>query len=178
MMLIFHVLFRSEKRPSVVIFLNQSIKGISRFCTYNVPSNFFSPLSADDTYSVPNHYLVQTVYQNLSVVQRDTLKSTWFSGSCSFDRQTGKEEHRLLWQAVKISNSNLVDLRVLGTDDDKAIYNARLGECNCLTQHILGLEHVRKNISDKLKELQFPNAQAKNIMDDIFVTLSNCETND
>ena len=38
------------KRPSVVIFLDQSIKDISRFYTYNAPSNFFSPLSADDTY--------------------------------------------------------------------------------------------------------------------------------
>ena len=45
-------------------------------------------------------------------------------------------------------------------------------------QHIFGLEHVRKSISDKLKELHFPNAQAKNIMDDIFVTFYNCETND
>ena len=111
-------------------------------------------------------------------MQRDTLKSPWVPRPCSFVRQTGEEEHRLLWQAAKRSNSNLVDLRVLGTDDGKAIYNAILGKCDCLTQHILGLEHARKNISDKFKELHFPNAQAKNIMDDIFVTLYNCKTND
>ena len=175
---IFQVLFRSQKRPSVVIFLDHSIKDISRFCIYNAPSNFFGPLSADDTYSVANYYLVQTVYQNLSVVQRDTLKSSWFPGPCSFVRQTGEEEHRLVWQVAERANSNLVDLRELGTDDDKAIYNAILGECDCLTQHILGLEHVRKNNSDKLKELHFLNAQTKNIMDDIFVTLYDCETND
>ena len=177
-MSIFQLLFRSQKRPSVVTCLDQSVKDISRFCTYNVPSNFFSLLSANDTCSVANHYLVHTVYQNLSVVQRDTLKSPWFPGPCSFVRQAGEEKHRLLWQAAKRFNSNLPDLRVLGTDDDMAIYNAILGECDCLMQHILGLEHVKKNISDKLKELHFPNAQAKNIMNDIFVTLYNCETND
>ena len=168
MMSIFQVLFCSQKRPSIVIFLDQSIKDISRFCIYNAPSNFFSPLSADNTYSVANHYLVQTVYQNLSVVQRDTLKSPWFPRPCSFVQQTVEEEHRLLWEAAKRSNSDLV---ALGTDDDKAIYNVILGACDCLTQHILGLEHVRKNVSDKLKELHFPHAQAKNIMDNVFVTL-------
>ena len=104
---IFQVLFRTQKWPSVVIFLDQSIKAISRFCTYGVPSNFFSPLSADDTYSVANHYLVQIVYQNLPVVQRDTLKSPWFPRRCSFVRQTGEEERRLIWQAAKRSNWNL-----------------------------------------------------------------------
>ena len=147
MMSVFEVLFRSQKRPSVVIFLDQSIKDISRFCTDKAPSNFFSLLSADDTCSVANHYLMQTVYQNLSVVERDTLKSLWFPRPCFFVRNTGEEEHRLLWQAAKRSNSNLVDLRVLGTDDDKSVYNAILGECDCLTQHVLGLKHVTKNIS-------------------------------
>ena len=44
-------------------------------------------------------------------------------------------------------------------------------DCDCL-------EHVKKNISDKLKELHFPNVQPKNIMGDIFITLYNCEAND
>ena len=170
-MSIFQVLFCSQKRPSVVVFLDQWIKDISRFSTYNASLNFFSPLSADDTYSVSNHYLVQIVYQNLSIAQRGTLKSPWSPGPCSFVRQTDEEEHRLLWQATNRSNSNLVDLRVLGTCDDKTIYNAILGECDCLTQHIFGLEHVRKNISDKFKEVHFLNPQAKNITDDVFVIL-------
>ena len=72
----------------------------------------------------------------------------------------------------------LVDLSVLktGTDDGKAIYNGVLGEL--LTRYILGFKHVKKNVSDKLKEFQFPNAPAKIIMNDIFISLYNCETND
>ena len=58
------------------------------------PSNFFSPLSADDTYSKVKHFLVQ----------RDTLKFPWSREPCSFVCQTGEEEDRLLWQAAKITN--------------------------------------------------------------------------
>ena len=53
-----------------------------------------------------------------------------------------------------------------------------MGEYDCLTQHILGLENVKKNISDKMKELHFSDAQAKIIMDDIFVRLYNYKTSD
>ena len=54
---------------------------------------------------------------------------------------------------------------------DKAIYNAILSECNPTT---LGLEHIKKNISDKLKDLNFRNGQAKKIMNDIFTDLYDC----
>ena len=39
--------------------------------------------------------------------------------------------------------------------------------------HILGLEHIKNNISDKIKDLNFPNCQAKKIMNDIFTDLYN-----
>ena len=42
-----------------------------------------------------------------------------------------------------------------------------------MTFYILGLEHTKKNISDKLKDLNFPNYQAKK-MNDIFTDLYNC----
>ena len=45
-----------------------------------------------------------------------------------------------------------------------------------MTFHILGLEHIKKNIIDKLKDLNFPNCQAKNIMNDIFTSqLPRCQ---
>lgn len=168
----------SQRRPTVTVFLDQSIRDVSRFCTYVAPANFFSPLSADDTFNVANHYLVQTVYQNLSVLNTYTLKHPWFPGPCAFVRNIGEAEHRIFWQAAKRANPLLSGLRVLGTDDDKAIYNAILNESDNLTHHILGLEHVKKNISAKLAEFHFPKGQLKVIMDDIFITLYNCETKD
>ena len=60
--------FRIGKKPSSVLFLNQTIVDLNRFCTMDAPSNYFSPLSTDTTYQIAEHYLTQTAYENLSVL--------------------------------------------------------------------------------------------------------------
>ena len=60
--------FRIGKKPSIYLFLNQTIVDLNRFCPMNDPSNYFSPLSTDTTYQIAEHYLTQTVYENLSVL--------------------------------------------------------------------------------------------------------------
>ena len=85
------------------------------------------------------------------------------------------ENFSYLWQVAKRSNSSLSSLRVLGTDDDKTIYDAIFSECDGCTHHLLGLEHFKKNITDKLQKLNFPKRQAKLISEDIFETLYNCK---
>ena len=134
---------------------------MERFCTRLASSKFFSPVTADDTYNIAGHYLVQTGYENLSVLRKENSKSPWFPGPCAFVRHLGEADHCMLWQAAKRSCVALAGIRVLGTDDDKTIYNVILSECNPMTFHILGLEHTKKNISDKLKDLNFPNCQDK-----------------
>ena len=41
--------------------------------------------------------------------------------------------------------------------------------------HSLGLEHLKKYITNKLQQLNFPNIQTKIIPEDIFRTLYNCK---
>ena len=60
--------FRVGKKPSIVLFLNQTIVDMNRFCTINAPSNNRSPLSIDTTYQIAEHYLTQTEHENLSVL--------------------------------------------------------------------------------------------------------------
>ena len=74
--------FRIGKKPSIVLFLNQTIVDLNRFCTINVLSKYFSLLSTYTTYQIAEHYIKQTAYENLSVLRRDTLKSLWFPGVC------------------------------------------------------------------------------------------------
>ena len=122
--------FRIGKKPSIYLFLNQTIVDLNRFCPMNDPSNYFSPLSTDTTYQIAEHDLTQTAYENLSVLLRDTLKSPWFPGVCMLHREKAFENFAYLWQVAKRSNSNLSSLRVLGTDNDKAIYDAILSKCD------------------------------------------------
>ena len=44
-----------------------------------------------------------------------------------------------------------------------------------MSHHLLGLEHFRKNTTDKLQKLSFPKRQTKIIFGDIFETLYNCK---
>ena len=90
-------------------------------------------------------------------------------------REEASGNFAYLWQVAKRSNSSLSSLRVLGTDDDKATYNAILSQCDGCTHHLLGLEHFKKNITDKLQKLNFPKRQAKIISKVIFETLYSCK---
>ena len=153
--------FRIGKKPSIVLFLNETIADLNIFCTMNAPSNYFSSLKADTTYQIAEHYLTQTEYENLSVLRRDTLKNPWFPGVCLLHREEALENFGYLWQVAKRSNPCLSSLRVLGTYDDKVIHDVILSECDGCTHHLLRLEHFEKNITDKLQKLNFPKRQAK-----------------
>ena len=55
--------FRIGKKPSIVLFLNETIVDLNRFCTMNAPSNYFSLLATGTTYQIAEHYLTQTAYE-------------------------------------------------------------------------------------------------------------------
>ena len=52
------ITFRSNRKPSVILFLNQTTKDTERFCRRLPSSKYFSPGTADDTYNIAGHYLV------------------------------------------------------------------------------------------------------------------------
>ena len=91
-------------------------------------------------------------------------------------REEAFENFTYLWQVAKPSNRSLSSLRVHGADDDdKAIYDGILSECDGCTHHLLGLEHFKKSINEKVQKLYFRKRQAKIISEDIFETLYNCK---
>ena len=50
--------FRSTRKLSVILFLNQTTKDRENFCTSLALSKYFSPVTADGTYNIAGHYLV------------------------------------------------------------------------------------------------------------------------
>ena len=138
------MLIRNEKQPSILMYLDQNLKDVERFCSSKATISYFSVLSADDTCNIANHYLIQIVYEKLAVVKRDTEKSPWFPGPSTFVRNLSEEEHRWFCCSSILGNKNLVNVRVLGTNDDKALYSGILKECSSLTFHDLGYEHMKK----------------------------------
>ena len=69
---------------------------MERFRTRLGSSNYFSPVTADDTYNLAGHHVIQTGYENLSVLRRENSKSIWFPGPCAFVRHLGEAGHCML----------------------------------------------------------------------------------
>ena len=180
------ILLRNKKQPSHVLFLNQSLKDIERFCTNTLaPTSFRSILAVDTTYYIGGHYVTQTTYQNLSLFRKYTLKAPWFPGPVLIHRHQDIRKapwfpgpvliHRhqeevdfsYMWQAVKRGNSKLEDLALIGTDECQELIQGIIAETHGETGNLLGKEHVLKNIPRKLENLSFPKKQTRWIINDI-----------
>ena len=112
------------------------------------------------------------MYKNLAVVKRDTEKSLWFPGPSAFMRNLSEKEHRQFCQSSIHENKNLVNVRILGTEDDEALkYSAILKKCNSLTFDVLGYEHMKKALEDKLSDSLFLKFQYRKIVNDMLEDL-------
>ena len=76
-----------EKNPSIILFVNQTITDLDRFCTMRVSFNYFLSVPRDTIDQITEHYLTQAAFENLSVLSRNTLKRPWFPGVCIFQRE-------------------------------------------------------------------------------------------
>ena len=162
------ILSRNKKQPSYVLFLNQSLKDIERFCTNTLaPTSFRSILAVDTTYDIGGHYVTQTTYQNLSLFRKDTLKAPWFPGPVLIHRHQEEVDFSYIWQAVKRSNSKLEDLALIGVDECQELVQGIIAQTHGETGNLLGKEHVLKNIPRKLENLSFPKRQTRWIINDI-----------
>ena len=60
------------------------------------------------------------------------------------------------------------NIALIGTDECLELFNGILDENDDKTGHLLGKEHVLKNIQKKLEKLNFPNKQMNRILKDMF----------
>ena len=148
----------------MVLFLDQTLKDIERFCCQE---NIFSPLAADTTFNIGEYLFTQTTYKNLSLIRTDTGKHPWFPGPIMIHRRQRENDFSFFWQSVLRGNKELKWLKVLGTDECDELSEGILSQ-TVDTTHLLGLEHVEKNIEKKLDDLNFPRNVKYGILDAIF----------
>ena len=73
-----------------------------------------------------------------------------------------------MWQAFKRGNRLLKDLAIIASDECQELFDGIFDETHGNTGHLLGKEHVLKNIQKKLEQLSFLSRQMKWIVNDIF----------
>ena len=62
-----------------VLYLDQTLNYISRFCTDYSPVSA-SPLALDTTFNIGKYKFTQSTYKNLSLLKKGTYTPPWFSG--------------------------------------------------------------------------------------------------
>ena len=163
------ILFRKGRQPTYILFTEQSLKDIQRYCTNgSAPTSFRSILAIDTTFNVGSHYITQTTYRNLSLLRKETMTAPWFTGPVLVHRHQEKEDFAYMWQTVKRGNKELENIALIGTDECLELFSGILDETDDKTGHLLGKEHVLKSIQKKFKKPNFPNKQMKWIIHDIF----------
>ena len=110
---------------------------------------------------------MQTVYQNLSVINKTTGKHPWFPGPILVHRTERTVDYQYFWQCITRFRSSLKDIAILGSDECKEMYDGL--RCNMNEPTLLfGVEHVEKNVQRKLSDLFFPQKVQRAILDGIF----------
>ena len=71
---------QSGGQPKFVLFLEQTLKDIERFCCNN---NRYTILAFDTTFNIGENYFTHSTYQNLSLHHQNSNKHLWFPGQCS-----------------------------------------------------------------------------------------------
>ena len=146
------ILFRKERQPTYILFTEQSLKDIQRYCTNgSAPTSFRSILAIDTTFNVGSHYITQTTYRNLSLLRKETMTAPWFTGPVLVHRHQEKEDFAYMWQTVKRGNKELENIALIGTDECLELFSGILDETDGKTGHLLGKEHVLKTFRNSWK---------------------------
>ncbi|CAB3980942.1 Hypothetical predicted protein [Paramuricea clavata] len=124
---------RHEKQACFVAYLQQSFTDIERFSTTSSNPRFSTPLACDTTFNIATYLVTQTMYKQMSVIGRESLKNPWFPGPFLVHRNQSMQEFSYFWQAVKRGNPGGILQETSGT-----------------TIHLLGKEHVQANVDKKL----------------------------
>ena len=85
------------------------------------------------------------------------MTASWFPGPVLVRRHQEEEDFAYMWQAVKRGDKELEKIVLIGTDKCLEVFSGILDETGDKTGHLLGIEHVLKNIQKKLEKLNFPN---------------------
>ena len=138
---------------SVFVYTDRQLHDIKQFCCRK---NDAAPLAIDTTFNLCDLWLTDTSYRNKRLLNESTGTSPVFLGPCMFHFTKDEEVFSRFASEIRIGNSELDDLKILGVDMDSAIYNG----FKCHNQELSRLVCVRrlkKRDEGKMLRLQKTN---------------------
>ena len=93
------------------------------------------------------------------------MSHPWFPGPILVHRTERKIDFEFFWQSVKCYKKELGAVKRIGSDDSEELYEGILSQTSN-TIHLLGVEHVMKNIEDWLRDSSLPSNVHRSFIED------------
>ena len=133
----------------VFVYTDRQLHDIKQFCCRKDDS---VPLAIDTTFNSCDLRLTDTSYRNERLLNESTGTSPVFLGPCMFHFTKDEEAFNRFASEVRIGNSGLADLKILGVDMESAIYNG-FKYHNQELPRLVCVSHLKKRDEEKMLKL-------------------------
>ena len=153
------------RQPMVKLFTNQQLHDLVRYCAF---SENFTPACIDGTFNTSDWFLTLFSFKNLSVCHKGTNNHPLCIGPSFLHKHRGFPEYLNFFKTLQEHNTEVANIKAIGTDGELALINALLTTLNKKVIHLRCKTHDRNNIKQKLMDLGYPLHMRMEILKDIY----------
>ena len=155
---------KAYPKPAIVLASEQQLLDLEHFCCN---AAHYSILTVDPTFSLGDFDVTPTTYRHLLLCSKRTSKPPVILGPTMIHYRKNFGTYKFLASCMIAQNRSLVALQAFGTDGEKPLFDAFLHEFK-FAVHLTCFNDVRRNIKERLHDLNLPDAVQTEILNDIF----------
>ena len=143
---------------------------VQRVATFRIESfhpREYSILTVDTTYNLGDFYVTPITYQHLMLEDVTTGRHPTFMGPILVHQRKNFSVFNYFANTLISHDKKLRDVRTLGSDGYPALIDAFTHNFPCAKQ-LRYFIHLKRSVSEKLKERGIPSAVADEFLADIF----------
>ena len=155
---------RPSPDPAFVIASDRQLDDLVRFST---PASNFSILTVDPTFFLGEFDVTFTAYHHMLLESHRYRTHPVFIGPALIHYRKTFGTYVFFTSSLIGQRPKLQSVKAFGTDGEKALGDAFAHEFQHATQ-LTCFIHFRRNIKQQLQERHYPEAETKEVLDDVF----------
>ena len=169
------VIIDEGSTPSIILFTDEQIRDIRRFCGGSVDGSLRSVLSVDRTFNLSSLFVTVTVFKNNSVIRSTSMQPPIFIGPVMLHGD-GKYKTYLMFFArllaalaspVSSTEVRLDDQILTGSDEETALVKA-IRTMFPSSKHLFCMIHCKDNVRHHLTSIGVPTDKREHILKLLF----------
>ncbi|MBC6401887.1 MAG: hypothetical protein GDA37_12950 [Ekhidna sp.] len=154
---------QAAPEPMCILATDRQLDEMVRSCT---DSSAFVPMGVDPTFKLGKFFVTPIVFPLRMLVAKRSGKSPMYMGAMMVHQSLKFSSfHYFVSQIIGLRPS-LKNVKAIGTDGEGPLFEAFCGSFRDAV-HLRCFNHFKRNIEDKLKQLQFPSHIIKDIIHDV-----------